>query len=603
MAGYFKSECPAGSDDFEGCSSCRRTNAELYKNNSWIITWVDSIGKMPSGISDGNYHWLGDYEQCRFLKENKTFNGRYCSIQFEVPDTVNNVECDVNQPLEVHLGICLPASCSNEELKELAEFAADHEMNVHCEPPQQWPISSLIFLGCMIIWVAIILSASVIHSQTWNANSTLKLLIEALSLQRNVRASLRTKNHSTHFGAVHGLQVISLMLLIFGSNFFLIMPYLENVGFSYQSIESFYMQPIVNYSFYIDGLLALGALKFALKPLNEFKTMKLLLQHGARRLLRFWPAYAFVTVFMTFLYVRLGEGPMWSLNDLPARCESSWWANLLLINNLLGIVKTCLDGGFLFALEAQFLIVALVAFGLANRNKFAVKWTLIGILLVSVIYTFSISLYYQTFATLIPTASDFNSTDAYSNFVNNIYLNPFSRIGPYIIGLIFPLFFKCSHETTSGNSPMLTLSIFLLFIVGTFVVIWTPLLLEGSHLFLLFSFYAALHRCIWAVMMLSLAYVFNNVDKKNAINAILSWRIFYPLSKLVYVVFLISEPVALSLFSSLHRPIYATHFSTMLTGVGTIVCSYFLAFLVDVFISRPIRHLCLIYYEPKPEAV
>jgi hypothetical protein len=36
------------------------------------MTWVDSIGKMPSGISDGNYHWLGDYEQCQRLK--KFFN-------------------------------------------------------------------------------------------------------------------------------------------------------------------------------------------------------------------------------------------------------------------------------------------------------------------------------------------------------------------------------------------------------------------------------------------------------------------------------------------------------------------------------------------------
>jgi hypothetical protein len=33
------------------------------------------------------------------------------------------------------------------------------------------------------------------------------------------------------------------------------------------------------------------------------------------------------------------------------------------------------------------------------------------------------------------------------------------------------------------------------------------------------------------------------------------------------------------------------------------VISYFLAFLVDVFISRPIRHLCLIFNEPEPVAV
>lgn len=61
---------------------------------------------------------------------------------------------------------------------------------------------------------------------------------------------------------------------------------------------------------------------------------------GSNLLLSFWPAYAFVTAFMTLLYVRLGEGPMWSLNDLPARCKTSWWANMLLVNNLLGISET-----------------------------------------------------------------------------------------------------------------------------------------------------------------------------------------------------------------------------------------------------------------------
>jgi len=53
--------------------------------------------------------------------------------------------------------------------------------------------------------------------------------------------------------------------------------------------------------------------------------------------------------------------------------------------------------------------------------------------------------------------------------------------------------------------------------------------------------------------------------------------------------------VALSLFSSLHRPIYATPLSTMLTSVGVVCCSYFIALLLDILITRPIRNVVALF--------
>lgn len=46
------------------CGICRALVIFIHAS-----TGIDSVGKMPSGISDGNYHWLGDYEQCVELKE------------------------------------------------------------------------------------------------------------------------------------------------------------------------------------------------------------------------------------------------------------------------------------------------------------------------------------------------------------------------------------------------------------------------------------------------------------------------------------------------------------------------------------------------------
>lgn len=57
-------------------------------------------------------------------------------------------------------------------------------------------------------------------------------------------------------------------------------------------------------------------------------------------LFRFWPTYFFITLTIIILYVRLGEGPMWSQNDLVDRCTNTWLLNLFYINNLIGYSAT-----------------------------------------------------------------------------------------------------------------------------------------------------------------------------------------------------------------------------------------------------------------------
>lgn len=58
-------------------------------------------------------------------------------------------------------------------------------------------------------------------------NTILNKFVICLSLQENMRTSLRTRRkYSQSYHAVQGLQVISVCLVLFGNVFFLIMPYL-----------------------------------------------------------------------------------------------------------------------------------------------------------------------------------------------------------------------------------------------------------------------------------------------------------------------------------------------------------------------------------------
>uniref|UniRef100_A0AC35GYJ0 Nose resistant-to-fluoxetine protein N-terminal domain-containing protein n=1 Tax=Panagrolaimus sp. PS1159 TaxID=55785 RepID=A0AC35GYJ0_9BILA len=364
---------------------------------------------MPSGISDGNYHWLGDYEQCEMLKLEKKFNGHYCMIEFEVPDTVLNTKCD-NQPLDIHLGICLPASCKLNETKAIIEDIAQHKMDVYCEPPSEWHTREITFLIVFLCWCFIIFVATIWIWKfgTPETKTYIDNIVEAFSLQHNLRKCLRTTRKRTMFHSIDGLQVVSIALLVNGNIFFLIMEYL-----GYTNSNTFW-------------------------------------KHLLSRFFRVWPSYAFVTLFVSHLYIRLGYGPMWSHNDLPYRCEKTWWENLLLINNILGFKETCLDGGFLFALEAQFYLVAIVIIFIRRKNKAASNTVIGALITLSTAYIFIITNYYKTYATLIPTASAFKTQPEkmYADYVNKIFLSPIARISPFLFGLGAPLWCPIKFNIT-----------------------------------------------------------------------------------------------------------------------------------------------------------
>uniref|UniRef100_A0A0N5A8L2 NRF domain-containing protein n=1 Tax=Syphacia muris TaxID=451379 RepID=A0A0N5A8L2_9BILA len=103
-------------DPYEQCKNCFQRKAAIIEKNFWAITWLDSLGKMPSAISEGNYFWFGDYEQCVKLKESGNFNGRYCQAHVEIPDATVFPKCLQEDPLEIRLGFCAPDECSTKEL-------------------------------------------------------------------------------------------------------------------------------------------------------------------------------------------------------------------------------------------------------------------------------------------------------------------------------------------------------------------------------------------------------------------------------------------------------------------------------------------------------
>ncbi|CAG2103166.1 unnamed protein product [Medioppia subpectinata] len=58
----------------------------LQRNELWAYQIFDSMGKLPSGLSDGVITSFGDYDQCLAVKSGpqmntKTIYGKYCLVK------------------------------------------------------------------------------------------------------------------------------------------------------------------------------------------------------------------------------------------------------------------------------------------------------------------------------------------------------------------------------------------------------------------------------------------------------------------------------------------------------------------------------------------
>ncbi|KAI3409910.1 hypothetical protein GPALN_006283 [Globodera pallida] len=583
-----RTECPGADEAPAQCAECRQKNDALYRENKWVLTWIDSLGKMPSGISDGNYHWLGDYEQCQRLRTDGLFNGQYCLLEFLVPDGVllNAGQCaDSLQPLEVVLGICLPANCEQHETRGLLEYVAEHQpIQVRCSPSRALPFPAVLLLAVCLLWLSLVFAVSL--ARWFRPSLSLPRPLTALSLQTHLRHALRTiRPPQAPFQAVQGLQCVSAAMLVFGYAQVWVMPFLENIGHHYVLLDSSLAQPMVNYSLYADGLFALGtfqlAHKYALGTAGGNDSLKTrtrlaqLVRVLKRRFLRLLPLYFLCTLTMAFLFAFLGEGPMWSRIDVAQRCERNWPTNLLLVNNLFGYSQT-------------FLLVVLLALWLFPRHQTPLLWALSVLCVLSVLFPLAVALLFDTPPTLIPHQMNQSS---FGPFANLLFLNPISRAGPFLVGLVAALWLlpRLDHQKhlLRALCPLGSLLIILLMAL----LLWTPhwLWTRSPHAFnqivpwaFLSALYAALHRPLWGILLVCWA-ILLDASRGNAMSSFFCWRCFHPLSKL---------PIALSLFSSLHRPVHSTLLSTVLTWIGILVCSLIIALLIDTTLTRPIRWIC-----------
>ena len=601
-----------------------------------IVRMLDATGKIGPGVFEGNIYASGAYDECLDIGSG---DAEYC-----IGDITLKVKSPI--PLTWHFGMCVPRGCTPEDVVyaiDMLGVVTANPTTLSCQSTRKPPFNAgaIVMIIVCFIFVVLVIVATIfdfilqllqtetaelesVHIQDGtNSSEKAPLLakppamqenavkptdfIIAFSLYKVLSQILSTKQPPSAITSINGLRVMSMFWVILcHTHFWVFIGGVENIVHIKDVLSRFSFQAIGNAFFSVDSFFFLSGLLVAYLTFREMKRKKgqfPFLTYYLHRYLRLTPTYAFVLFFIWFLMMHLGEGPnfrlyAWEESVTYKACSKYWWTNLFYINNLYPwqLEKECIGWTWYLANDMQFYIfspliliplyflfpVGLVISGIVLFVSFVVSGALAG----------AFDLQANEFA---PYAYNYvtNNTSPDTSFQNLLYIKPWHRVTPYIIGLLVGYVLYRFRLTSKRHVNYIVFP--LLWIVSGICLATTlyglyptwhghvPTQAENI-IYIMFS------RTVWSIGLALLVFICH-YGYGGIVNKFLSMKFWIPLSRISYNAYLLHPLILSVIFGSTRKPIYYEDYSLTVYAVGIVVLSYSAAAVVSVFVEFPIGNL------------
>ena len=180
-------------------------------------------------------------------------------------------------------------------------------------------------------------------------------------------------------------------------------------------------------------------------------TVKLYLMAILHRLLRFYPSYITAMLIWYQLFPQSGSGPFWPMQQFYVDPCKNMWRNILFIDNLYESIQ-CMPWAWYLSNDVQLFILCIWILFLYTRQP---KLALIvsGLLIFgSVLFNFLSSQAHNYF-----TIAHVYDLFKWNDYFLNMYIKPWSRAPPYIIGLFLGTeYYKFFRYTKNKKENLLS---------------------------------------------------------------------------------------------------------------------------------------------------
>ena len=596
----------------------------LASNATWALSMEDSTGKFTDGLVGGGVSMMGSYYTCIKSQapqseenpDDYDFQGKFCTMAIYLnpnlpqaqdlelshsKDGLGNIipslmDQDVITALSsgIQRGICVPNSCTPNDVMVGSWIAFKMALGGYelflpliqnenqCSVKENRTYDSYDIM--MVIIIAVILFTNILSTaydvylkQTNQKPDTeLKELATTFSIPANTKKLFSTKIIPGSINCLHGMRFFSFTWVVIGhaysttfgipsANLFNIVEMINK--FAYEALANATVS--VDSFFFMSGLLvAYNMLKQLdrIKGKGVFTTIKLVLVSYLNRYLRMTPVLLVVVGIATTIIMYTGDGPIFKsqVGGMVQNCRHSWWTNIIYLNNFFEMDKMCIGHVWYLANDFQmFVFSPLLIIPLHLCKNLGEK------LLILVTLTFiAIPGYVIEHFNFGPGTIIVSQQDGQEKFMDEFYIKPYTRAGPYLIGIwLGYILYK-----TKGKKIKMSFNV--AFIGWTISAATAMMIVYGLHDYNKFQYpmmkysrsvaiiYGALHRTVWAAALGWVVFACHT-GYGGVINRFLSWKAFIPLSRLSYCGYLLSIPIQVMVRGQNQVPFYQTDLKMM----------------------------------------
>ena len=614
-----------------------------------FIPLIDATGKQGAGLMQGNFIMDAAYDEC--FSYNYT---AYCLADpVSLISPIEDLE-PILKAFGWSVGFCVPKNCGPSDIKFLLsniEVLNVTDTNVLCTKTKrpEYNVGAIVMLCVTMILLVLVIVGSVvdvvvkhikeikkenedsniginndssINGTAVNDNEKQRLLpmkiekpsgskvkpldfIIAFSLFQTVPTLLATKQNASVITNLNGLRVISMFWVILGHTFFWLFQTdkirVDNLLEIRTLLERFSFQAInpgaffaVDTFFFLSGVLVAY---IVLRQMNKRKGRFPFVQYYVHRYLRLTPSYGFILFFAWFLTPYLSYGPRISLhNPYAHQCSKYWWTNFLYINNFIPweLTEQCVGWSWYLANDMQFYVISPLILITAYK-MFPVSMVISGGLmtcgfLITAVLTGVYRFQSNVFSQIAYNYSQ--SPDAPTNFEDAIYIKPWGRIAPYLVGIMFGYVFYKQYKI-NFRQKYLNIAIYLtIWFVAAFVALWlvyglyftwhghVPSMAENI-------IYITFGRVLWSLCIAAVVYACHT-GYGWFINSFLSMKMWTPLARITYNAYLVHPVVIEVVYGQLQGPFHYTDVSVAAYAVAYVVLAYSVAACVCIVVEFPL---------------
>lgn len=608
-------------------------SASLFQYNITVqkIEYLqDATGKLGAGIFSGNWNVDAAFDEC-FVSN---YTG-FCSGE------VNLVPYG---SFSWTVGLCVPRRCKSSDVAAVMNFTKVFQVGEHallCTDyrfPAYSAGSIVMITVCallaLLVAVGTVLDKILEYLYIYKKNSsTAKELtvigsgesqksplltaevdegksickvkwhefITAFSLYKTLPTLLTTKQAPNVITSMNGIRVISLFWVI-TLHTYISTEHIDNAVDYLEINRRFYFQVVGQAIFAVDSLFALNGTLVAYLTLHQMQKRGRFpfLHYYIHRYLSLTPTYAFVLFSAWFLTNHIATGPSLSLsNPYAAQCSKYWWSNLLYINNLYPWKneEECMYWSWYLANDMQFFVIAPVIL-IPLYYMFPV-----GLLIASALLACSFTIT----ATLVG-VFHFQGIDlitrGYTNVTVNqldlLYIKPWSRIPPYLVGIVLGFMFYKEIRLPFSWKKNATIYLAVWVASGVLLIsIWcgvyftwnghTPSVAENI-------IYLTFRRFAWGLGVALLVFACHN-GYGGPINTFLSMDVWTPLSRMTFCVYLVHPIVITILHDQFQRSFHFTATTLATFTVAFIVFSFAVSVVLCVFVEFPLGRVEMLLFK------